>query len=212
MSDDERAAALLERWTALAGPEAATYGRKLIDAYREPHRRYHTVDHLAYMLDVIDLLAVEADQPDAVRYAAWFHDAIYEIGTDRKLTNEERSARLGETVLRELHAPADLIANVGRLVRVTADHQIDPLDRDGAVLCDADLAILGSLPDAYRRYAAQVRSEYREIRDAQFRPGRAAILRSLLDRPTIYHTARAREMFEDAARKNLIAEIERLTG
>lgn len=83
MSDDELAAALLERWTALAGPGSETYGRKLIDCYREPHRRYHTADHLAYMLDVVDLLAAEADQPDAVRYATWFHDAIYEIGTDR---------------------------------------------------------------------------------------------------------------------------------
>ncbi|MGH3245765.1 MAG: HD domain-containing protein [Trebonia sp.] len=115
-------------------------------------------------------------------------------------------------MLRELRAPAELIAHVGRLVRSTAGHRIAPEDHDGAVLCDADLAVLGSLPDAYRRYAAQVRGEYHEIRDAPFRAGRAAILRDLLDRPAIYRTERAREMFEAPARRNLLAEIERLTA
>lgn len=204
-------AELLERWTALAGPASTRYGKKLIRAYREPHRRYHTTEHLAHVLDVVDLLEAAAKRPDAVRYAAWFHDAVYDIAIDSHLTNEERSARLAEAVLHRLRVPADLVAEVGRLVRITADHQADPSDRDSAVLCDADLAILGSDPEEYRRYAARVRDEYRHIRDAQFRPGRVRILRDLIDRPTIYRTERARELFEEAARQNVTAEIERLT-
>jgi predicted metal-dependent HD superfamily phosphohydrolase len=201
---------LLERWLALAGPAGRRYGKKLIGCYHEPHRRYHTTEHLAYVLDVVDLLEAEADRPDAVRYAAWFHDAVYEIAIDSHLTNEERSARLAEGVLRRMKQPPGLIAEVGRLVRVTADHQIESKDRDAAVLCDADLAILGSDPDDYRLYTALVREEYRHIRDAQFRPGRVKILRELLGRSAIYRTERARELFEEAARRNVTAEVERL--
>lgn len=204
-------AELLERWTALAGPASVRYGKKLIRYYREPHRRYHTTEHLAYVLDVVDLLEAEAKRPDVVRYAAWFHDAVYDIAIDSHLTNEERSARLAEAVLHRLRLPNDLVAEVGRLVRITADHRVDPNDRDSAVLCDADLAILGSEPEEYRRYAARVRDEYRHIRDAQFRPGRARILRDLLHRPAIYRTERARELFEEAACENIAAEFERLT-
>jgi predicted metal-dependent HD superfamily phosphohydrolase len=209
---DEAAEALLERWIALAGPGGATYGRDLVNCYLEPHRRYHTTEHLAHVLDVVDLLEAEAAQADAVRYAGWFHDAVYEIGVDTKLSNEERSARLAEAVLRELGAPADLVTEVGRLVRHTADHRIALRDRNGAVLCDADLSVLGGTPEDYLRYAAQVREEYREIPGPQFRSGRAAILRDLLGRDAIYRTHRARELFELAARENLTAEIARLTG
>ena len=209
---DSTAEALLERWIALSGPGGAKYGRELVDCYREPHRRYHTTEHLAHVLDVIDLLEAEAEQPDAVRYAAWFHDAVYEIGADTKLTNEERSARLAEAVLRELGTPKEFVAEVGRLVRRTADHRIGPGDRNGAVLCDADLSILGGSAADYQRYAAQVRAEYQQIPGPQFRSGRTTILRDLLDRPAIYRTPRARELFEAAARENLVAEIARLTS
>jgi predicted metal-dependent HD superfamily phosphohydrolase len=209
---DETVTALLERWSALSGPHGETYGRKLITCYREPHRRYHTAEHLAHVLDVVDLLEAEATQPEAVRYAAWFHDAVYEIGVDARLTNEERSARLAEAVLRELGSPKALVIEVGRLVRSTADHRIGPSDRNGAVLCDADLSVLGGDPEDYLRYAAQVREEYREIPGPRFRSGRAEILRELLNRNSIYRTPRARELFEVVARENVAAEIERLTA
>ncbi len=99
---------------------------------------------------------------------------------------------------------------MGRLVRRTADHRIGPSDRNGAVLCDADLSILGGSTADYQRYAAQVRAEYQQIPGPQFRSGRAKILRDLLDRQAIFRTPRARELFEVAARENLAAEIDRL--
>ncbi|WP_306362397.1 hypothetical protein [Nocardia sp. CC227C] len=33
-------AILMERWTALAGPEARAAGEDLVRRYREPHRHY----------------------------------------------------------------------------------------------------------------------------------------------------------------------------
>ena len=207
---------LVAAWAELAGvgdrEGGADYGVDLIAAYGEGHRRYHTVEHLEHLLRAIDLLGDESTDLRAVRYAAWFHDAVYEINSGSELSNEERSAQLAERVLAEWGEPAELIAEVGRLVRLTAGHDPAPGDANGAALCDADLAILGANTDDYARYSEQIRDEYREIPDELFRPGRAAVLRALLDHDTIYWTHAGRELFEEAARRNIEAEIEQLTG
>jgi predicted metal-dependent HD superfamily phosphohydrolase len=65
----------------------------LLARWSESHREHPTVAHLHEMLDVIGPLAesgIEFDR-EALELAAWFHDAIYEIGRD---DNEDRSAEL----------------------------------------------------------------------------------------------------------------------
>jgi predicted metal-dependent HD superfamily phosphohydrolase len=195
---------LLARWP---GPEAI--GADLLRRYTEPHRRYHTTEHLAAVLDHVDELLAEADDADAVRQAAWFHDAVYDPSRD---DNEERSAVLAERMLAETDLPAGTIAEVARLVRLTTTHDPAEGDRNGAVLSDADLAILAAPPDGYAAYAAAVREEYATVPDEVFREGRAAVLRSLLDLPALFRTAPARERWEEAARHNLRTELMLLGG
>ncbi|MEU6586958.1 metal-dependent phosphohydrolase [Nocardia sp. NPDC046763] len=199
---------LLDRWTKLAGPQARVVGEDLVRRYREPHRRYHTVEHLAAMLAVIDDLAADAEDLDAVRYAAFFHDAVYAVdGTD----NEEASARLAETALPALGVGAGTVAEAARLVRLTGGHHPDPSDRNGAVLCDADLAILAADTAAYAAYTAAVRAEYAHVPDPLFRSGRAAVLAALAGQPALFRTPTARARYESAARANLAAELATLT-
>ncbi|GAA2907286.1 hypothetical protein GCM10010517_73630 [Streptosporangium fragile] len=193
----------MDLWCSLAGPGAENLGRELIARYAEPHRRYHTTAHLRAVLSHVDALAGHADNPDLVRLAAWFHDAVYD---PQRSDNEERSARLAERALPEMGlSPAD-VATVARLVRLTVTHDPAPGDADGAVLSDADLAILGAPPEIYAAYAAAVREEYGFVPDDAFRAGRAAVLRSLLELPTIFHVAD----LETAARANIHRELEQL--
>lgn len=205
--------ATIEAWLELTddGEQARAAGLDLIARYAEPHRRYHTLKHLNEVLAIVAELSAEAQDADAVRLAAWFHDAIYTIGP-AAVSNEEASARLAEQVLGELGVPEARIAETARLVRITQAHKSEPGDRNAAVLCDAELAILGASPERYRQYAEQVRQEYAEIPDEAFRRGRAEILQSLLEEPTLFRTATARERYEDRARANLTAEIEALTS
>jgi predicted metal-dependent HD superfamily phosphohydrolase len=91
-------------------------------------------------------------------------------------------------------------------------HHPEPGDGNGEVLCDADLAVLGSDPQGYAAYAAAVREEYAFVPEDAFRSGRAAILRQLLALPALYRTAAARERFDAPARANLAAELSRLEG
>ncbi|GAB3868636.1 metal-dependent phosphohydrolase [Dactylosporangium cerinum] len=190
-------------------PADSLIGADLIVRWSEPHRRYHTLDHLTVMLGVIDEHAEVADDPLAVRLAAWFHDAIYEPNT---ADNEERSAVLAISVLPGLGVPADRVAEVARLVRLTAGHAVEPGDRNGALLADADLAILAAPPADYARYAAAVREEYAAVPEDAFRAGRAQILGTFLAEPDLFRAVPARAEWTARAHDNLRTEITTLLG
>ncbi|MEJ1200740.1 MULTISPECIES: HD domain-containing protein [unclassified Streptomyces] len=189
-------------------PDPAPYADNLLARWQEPQRRYHTLAHLTAVLDHIDVLEEYADDPDVVRLAAWFHDAVY---LPERSENEERSARLAERALPEAGVPAEKAAEVARLVRLTVGHDPADDDRDGQVLCDADLAILASAPSAYAAYTAAVRQEYHFVPDDAFRAGRAAVLRQLLGLPRLFHTPHGRREWEATARYNLTGELEMLS-
>lgn len=184
------------------------YADNLLTRWAEPHRRYHTTAHLTAVLDRIDTLAGHAADPDAVRLAAWFHDAVYR--PDRS-ENEERSAALAERALPEAGVADDITAEVARLVRLTVTHDPAAGDTNGEVLCDADLAILAAAPKEYAEYAAQVREEYGFVPDDAFRDGRAAVLRQLLGLPRLFRTPHGIAEWEPRARQNLLTELELLT-
>lgn len=173
---------------------------RLESAYGDGTRGYHDLLHLNEVLaHVDDLMDVEDPAREAVLVAAWFHDAVYDGGSD----DEERSARLAEDSLDD---PV-LCREVARLVRLTAAHRPADDDHAGQVLCDADLAILASGPERYASYVAGVRSEHSHVTDRDFAAGRAAVLRDLLAKPALFHTASARERWEQPARDNVEHEL-----
>ena len=105
-----------------------------------------------------------------------------------------------------------MVEEVRRLVLLTAGHEVGPGDANGAVLADADLAILAAEPDRYARYATDVRAEYGHLDDAAWRAGRAAVLRRFADRPRLYVTDRAHDRLDGLARRNLASELAGLSG
>lgn len=152
-------------------------------------------------------LADLADDPRAVELAAWFHDAVYDptapAGESERASAELAAAMLGDDPV----AP-----EVSRLVLLTAGHEVVEGDRNGAVLTDADLAILGAPRARYARYASDVRAEYAHLDHEVWRIGRSAVLRGFLRRPRIYVTDRAHARFDAAARANLAQELATLGG
>lgn len=178
----------------------------LLARWSESHRKHHDVTHLNELLDAIALLAADglAFDREAVELAAWFHDAIYEIGRD---DNEDRSADLARRLLDD----SPVRDEVARLVLATKTHKVDADDLNGAALSDADLSVLGAAPDRYRRYADAVRAEYRNIPDDVYRPARARILTDLLS-GAVFHTEPGRHRWEAQARRNVTAEIAALTS
>lgn len=217
-SDTHREQDLRARWHATAsaagaapGVDPAPYADRLLTAWAEPQRRYHTTAHLADVLARVDVLAAAGDEDGtdrpAVDLAAWFHDAVYR--PDRS-ENEERSATLAERALPELGIDDARTAEVARLVRLTITHDPAPGDANGELLCDADLGVLAGTAQEYAAYAAAVRAEYGFVPDEAFRAGRAAVLRQLLALPRLFRTAHGAAHWEAPARANLAAELAEL--
>lgn len=190
------------------GPDPSPYAENLLGRWQEPQRHYHTLTHLTAVLDHVDELADRAVDPDVVRLAAWFHDAVY---LPDRSENEERSARLAERALPEAGVPGAKTAEVARLVRLTVTHDPADDDRDGQVLCDADLAILAASPSSYAAYTAAVREEYSFVPNDAFRAGRAEVLRQLLSLPRLFRTPYGQEHWEATARYNMRGELEMLS-
>ncbi|WP_442922033.1 HD domain-containing protein [Microbispora sp. ATCC PTA-5024] len=192
----------------LAGsPAGRALAAELAARWGEPHRRYHTTAHLRAVLAAVEPLAGLARDPAAVRLAAWFHDAVYEGLAGR---DEERSAQLALARLPACGLAPERVREVARLVRVTAGHAYEPGDADAAVLCDADLAVLGGTPEEYDAYARAVREEYGHVPAELFRAGRAAVLRGLLANGRLYGTPLGRDLWEARARDNMARELARL--
>ena len=194
-----------ESWALLAGdsPTSRTEWAAVVGAWSEPHRRYHDLAHLAAVLGLVGELAGTADDPDAVRLAAWYHDIAYD---PERTDNEEVSAARARAGLRGL-VPDARIDEVERLVLLTACHDPEPEDANGAVLCDADLAVLAGPPDAYAAYASAVREEYGHLSDEEFTAGRIAVLEHLLALPALYRTPEAARLWADRAAANLTVEL-----
>ena len=190
-----------------AEPDPAPYADNLLRRWQEPQRRHHTLAHLTAVLDHVDVLEEYADDPDTVRLAAWFHDAVC---LPERSENEERSARLAERALPEAGVPQATTAEVARLVRLTATHAPEPGDANGAVLCDADLAVLATPADTYAAYTTAIREEYGFVPDDAYRTARTALLRQLLDRPRLFRTPYGEREWEGPTRRNLRAELARL--
>ena len=171
----------------------------LIERWSEPHRVYHTLEHLLFVLGQLTPIP---DVQDATLLAAWYHDAVYD---PRSSSNEQDSADLAVEALTALglseHGP-----RVHELIMMTAGHEPPAVDRQAELLLDADLAVLGQPPAGYLRYVEAVRQEYAHVGDEDFREGRSRILRDFLDRPRIYRSYELGRL-EQPARANLQAEL-----
>ena len=194
-----------EAWAELAGdsPTSRTEWAAVVAAWSEPHRRYHDLAHLAAVLGLVGELAGAATDPDAVRLAAWYHDVVYD---PRRGDNEAVSAERARAGLRGL-VPTERVEEVARLVLLTAGHDPAPDDVNGAVLCDADLAVLAGPPEAYAAYASAVREEYGHLSDADFTAGRTAVLEHLLALPALYRLPAVAAGWTPRAKANLAAEL-----
>lgn len=175
--------------------------------YTESHRAYHTLQHLAECLHHFDAVRPLARQPVAVELALWFHDVIYDT---QRNDNEEASAQWAQSLLLEVGAPDTMVQQVMDFIRLTT-HGAEPVDRDGALVLDIDLAILGAEPVRFAEYETQVRQEYAWVPWPAFCMGRAQILQAFLQRSSIYRTPFFQTRFEAQARVNLAASLARLS-
>lgn len=181
---------------------------ELVEAYGAPGRVYHDVRHLAEMLAHQRALAGAAGHrlSRAEVLATLVHDLVHGIGPGQ---DEQLSAERGGDLLERAGLPGREVAEVQRLVLLTITHQPDPWDMAGAVLSDADMAILGSAPGRYHVSVRDLRREYGRFDDQQWRSGRGQVLRSFLEQE-LFATGPGRQWWQQRAASNVADELAHL--
>ena len=142
---------------------------ELAAAYTAPGRHYHNLTHIEDCLGALARVEnLSTLDREILSEAIWWHDVVYDA---TRADNEELSAGLAEQHVRE-----DLRQEVGRLIRLTKTHNVQPDDRLGAILISIDLSILGAAPARYDAYAAAIRQEFIHVPEARLsrRPRQSA--------------------------------------
>ena len=198
------------RWQNLCNSLGVTDNGKifktLIKAHAEPHRAYHTIDHIAACLRHLDNARSKTERPEEVELALWFHDAVYQPFS---ATNEEDSAQWAVDWLTASGAAKTVIERIKNHILATKSH-VAPKDLDGRYMLDIDLSILGTSPGIYDEFEKNIRREYKRVPRLIFRKKRKAILKGFLARPNIYMTDHFENTLEQQARDNITRAISNL--
>jgi predicted metal-dependent HD superfamily phosphohydrolase len=180
--------------------------RRLVACWSERHRHYHTLQHLRECFEHLDAVRDLAQEPAQIAIALWFHDAFYDPTRD---DNEARSADWARSAALEGGVAQPTALRLHSMVMATK-HEAIPGDADARLLVDIDLAILGAEAARFDESDAQIRREYAHVPEAQWRIGRARVLRHFLERERLYGTQRFRDLFEARARQNIRRALARL--
>ena len=166
--------------------------------YGEPHRHYHTLEHVDACLTWLDWMAGTAERAAEVELALWFHDTVYHPG---RPDNEQASAALALNLLGAMGIPTAALDRIAQHIEATDHHR--PVDADDALVVDIDLSVLGTDPLVYDEFERRVRQEYALVPIDIYRRGRSRVLAGFLERPRIYQTVVIHELLEARARANL---------
>lgn len=190
----------LDHWLPLAERtgivgDAAGWHERLVKAYGEPQRAYHSLQHLEECLGVFDVAKGLIQKPDLIEIALWFHDAVYDpkSGDNEALSAEWAIEALGGT---------STAHEVARLIMLTKSHEPGG-GPDDAWIIDIDLAIFAQPASRVLKYERQIREEYAWVPEEVYREKRAEILCGFLAREPVYRTPWACEWFEALAKENL---------
>jgi predicted metal-dependent HD superfamily phosphohydrolase len=199
---DQTFAGLCRQYTDDEGLIADLW-QEITTCYTGAGRHYHTLVHLANLLE--QLAAVQADIADwpAVLWALYYHDAVY---NPLKKDNEARSAALAAARIQSVGVPLSLTETVVQHILATQKHALSA-HSDTNYLIDADLSILGQDWATYLTYTQQIRQEYAVYPNLLYQPGRRKVLEHFLGMAQIFKTPYFFEKYEAAARENLRREL-----
>lgn len=181
--------------------------QQLRDAYNEPQRVYHTLEHIKCCLSKFDEVSHLMKNPDAVELAIWFHDAIYQLGAD---DNEQLSADLFMILTDGLFQDV-FRETVYQHIMATCHTATAITDDDTKLMVDIDLSSFGLPWTDFFSDSRKVRQEMSHISDAEYYQKQIAFQQCLLSRPSFFYSDYFIEHYEAQARANLAKLFELVT-
>lgn len=171
---------------------------KLIAAYSEKQRAYHTLQHLYECLILLESIRADLNDVHAVALALWFHDVVYD---PQAKDNELKSAELFEQYLAQ-DLSADDVQKIIRWILATQRHEAtDKLDLQ--FLLDIDLAVLAASPERFADYEQQIQQEYAWVDPDVYSIKRKEVLTHFYQTEPLYQTEYFQQNFEQKAKGNL---------
>jgi predicted metal-dependent HD superfamily phosphohydrolase len=177
--------------------------REVVENYSDRNRYYHNLDHLTQLLQQLLRFKTKVDNWDAILFATYYHDIIYDV---LRNDNEENSAAYASERLTKLKIPTPLIEFCSQHILATKSHSSSD-STDTNLFMDADLSILGSDWKTYDNYCQQIRREYTIYPDILYKPGRKKVLQHFLAMARIFKTEPFHSQFEERARQNIGKEL-----
>jgi len=196
--------------------------RTITDYYSEPHRYYHTWDHIEQCLKELERIKNYVDDYASIYLAILFHDIVYD---PRRTDNEEKSVEVAKFWMERIsdlmifNPMFDYITEkVCKLIMCTKNHKAGNasvhIQNDIKYFLDVDLSILGQPKKVFDEYERNIRKEYYFVPDVIYKKERSKILKKLLNPNgnlgNIYFTELFCEKYEDKARENIGRSLEKL--
>ncbi|MEB3790697.1 metal-dependent hydrolase [Acinetobacter sp. IK40] len=171
---------------------------KLIAAYSEKQRAYHTLQHLYECLTLLDSIRPDLKDAYSVELALWFHDAIYD---PQAKDNELKSAELFEKYMAQ-DLSVEIVEKIKRWIIATQKHE-STNELDLQFLLDIDLAILAASPERFEEYEQQIQQEYAWVDPDVYSIKRKEVLAHFYQAEPLYQTEYFQQNFEQRAKQNL---------
>jgi predicted metal-dependent HD superfamily phosphohydrolase len=175
--------------------------KEIETSYSKENRHYHTLSHLEAIYKALESFPLTP----LMEFSIFYHDIIYNI---EEKDNEEQSSLVAKRVLTELNTPNKLIEEVSLLIMETKRH--NSTLKENQLFLDADLAILGSSKENYIKYTQQIREEYHIYNNYNYNKGRKALLKSFLEKDSIYLSNFFYQKYEKQAKENILKEYNSL--
>lgn len=173
--------------------------QQLIDAYNEPQRVYHNLQHIGHCLTAFDKVRHLPESADSLELAIWFHDAVYQPGASN---NELMSAKLYCARAEGMHKP-DMIERVNRLIMATLHSSVDIDDLDSKFMVDIDLFSFALPWDKFLSDSENLRRESGIVSDQEYYQKQFQFQQGLLQKEHFFLTDYFIEHGEENARSNL---------
>ena len=168
---------------------------KITQSYNSPNRTYHNFKHISFMFDFAKsfkyILTPEQE------FAILMHDYIYEPGYKN---NEVESALIAKNFISEYHL--DIDDTIVSLCILSTILEI-PLCEEAEIVVDLDLLILSMLPSIYDEYLWNVKQEYSNYSEGEWKKGRADFLLKMISRKQLFYTLKD---VEENAKNNMRKE------
>ncbi len=198
MDEKELGERFCDLWRDCGGINADRVWQKLCSHYREPHRFYHTLAHIAHCLGQLDLAREHIAEFNATEMAIWFHDVIYHYGAkDNEILSVAYFRDEAGTAM-----PADFVDRVSEFI-IATQHTGPAGDAAIAYVVDIDLSGFGLPWEGYLADSNSLRHEAEGVNDEQYYLGKLRFLTELQRWPSLYQSPFFKNRLEANAQSNI---------